>query len=82
MEGKRIEKLKNVDKLSQMVGAELICYFPGKQCTKIPLTAVQMALIEDTLGLQLQDGVIRCYTDKRLEEIYLDDEDEVVAVEK
>ena len=82
MDGKRIEKLKNVDKLSQMVGAELICYFPGKQCTRIPLTAVQMALIEDTLGLQLQDGVIRCYTDKRLEELYLDDEDEVVAVEK
>ena len=63
------------------IGAEMICYFPGKQCTRIPLTAVQMTIIEDTLGLQLKDGLIHCYTDKKLKELYFDDE-EVVAAEE
>ena len=81
MEGKNLTKLKNVDKLTQMIGAELICYFPGKQCTRIPLTAVQMTMIEDTLGLQLKDGLIRCYTDKKLKELYFDEEEAVTAEE-
>ncbi len=82
MEEKKLTKLKNVDKLTQMIGAELICYFPGKQCTRIPLTAVQMAMIEDTLGLELNDGLIHCFTDKKLKELYLDVEGEVDPEEK
>ena len=81
MGDKNLIKLKDVDKLTQMIGAEMICYFPGKQCTRIPLTAVQMTIIEDTLGLQLKDGLIHCYTDKKLKELYFDDE-EVVAAEE
>lgn len=72
-----LKKLENVDKLSQMIGAELVCYFPGKQCTRIPLTVMQMALVEDTLGLKLNEGLISCYTDKKLKEIYLDEGEEV-----
>lgn len=82
MAEKKLLKLKDVNKLSQMIGAELICYFPGKQCTRIPLSAVQMALIEDTLGLQLQDGFIHCYTDKKLKELYLNDEEDSATVKK
>lgn len=73
MTNNELRKLKNINKLSQMLGAELICYFPDKQCTRIPLTIMQMALIEDTLGLKLKDGLISCYTDKKLKELYLDD---------
>lgn len=70
-----LKKLQDVEGLTQMIGAELICYFPNKQCTKIPLTAVQMAMVADTLGLKLQEGLIRCYTDKKLMELYFGDEE-------
>ena len=69
-------KLHDITKLSQYAGAELTIYFPRTQIVHIPLKVVLFAFVTDTLGLDVKDGRIACFTDEKLKEVFLAIEDE------